>query len=346
MESELVIAYIILFFALLAVLVCCVIHQRVRKQASAKHDPEVPEVAPPPPPPTSWPWQLTWLATLTGATLALLVLQVALGLLTGALLLLADAAHGAADAATYGLAAFVEFMKYSFGRQAVGREVGARADKASALFSALVVSVTSVAVAVEAGIRVWKRTGREDSETLGDAMLIVASLGVCMNLALLWLHSHLSRGSEGEEALERASPRAAGRSPARGGRPRRAGVRFSLHAALHPGCQGDCQSPETPLLASEGQNLNVYGVLLHVCTDVVRTLLMLVVGVLVRRGILLDAPRVDAICAIVICGCVVLGSAWLLRTALSPLPPLVDKAGLTRGTKDGTPTASYGAAGS
>mmetsp|Transcript_62390 Transcript_62390/g.193373 ORF Transcript_62390/g.193373 Transcript_62390/m.193373 type:complete len:345 (-) Transcript_62390:223-1257(-) len=307
MESELAIAYIILFFAIVAVVVCYLIHRHVGHSVSLRQS----EVdVPPPPVPTSWPWELTWLACLTSATAALLIVQIVLGVVVGALLLLADSAHGAADCATYGLAAFVEYMKYTFGRQAVSAETSSRIDRASALFSIVVVLGTSIAVLVEAGLQLRRLRGGEDAETLGDAMLVVAALGMCLNLALLWLHSRLSGGAPepGKARVRSSCHRGQGR--------RAAGWRATLHSAFHPGCSRRCQS--APGCAPEEvSNLNVYGVLLHVCTDVLRTLTMLVVGVLVRCGVLKNPVRVDACVAVFICACVLLGSLWLLRVVVS-----------------------------
>jgi len=332
MESELIIAYIILFFSFVALLVCYLIHRLFVNS----HEEQLAEgVPPPPPPPTTWPWELTWLAWLTAATIALLIVQIVLGVLTHTLLLLADSAHGAADAATYVLAAFVEYTKYSFGRRSVSRKVRDYIDQASALFSVSVVVVTSVAVAVEASLRMWRRDGKEDIESLGTAVLVVACLGACLNLSLLWVHSKMSSNGHVEDATQ-----------GRGGRRRReetdnhgtGSLKLSLHAVLHPGC-GSCTSTSSDTQAAQGQNFNVYGVLLHVCTDVVRTLLLVVVGVLVRCGVLKDADRVDAISSIIICGCVTLGSVWLFRAAFAGL----GRSSLACVGESQLPTASHGA---
>merc|ERR1719188_87214 len=85
-----------------------------------------------------------------------------------------------------------------------------------------------------------------------------------------------------------------------------------LHDALHPGCQdGHCAARE--------QNLNVSGVVLHVGSDVARTLLMFVTGALLRAGVLKNSAAVDAVCSCLIAGCVTLGCAWMLGKACRPL---------------------------
>lgn len=95
-----------------------------------------------------------------------------------------------------------------------------------------------------------------------------------------------------------------------------------LHAAFHPGCDG-CEDEECkvgdaevppggqPAGAAEAQekNLNLYGATLHLVTDVVRSIIVLFTGLLLRLGVLTDVARTDAVCALVVGLCVLLGSA-------------------------------------
>jgi len=98
-----------------------------------------------------------------------------------------------------------------------------------------------------------------------------------------------------------------------------------LHMAFHPGCShGRCNhGGRTALPPSAGDkseepatNLNVHGALLHVATDVFRSLVIFVAGVLIQMGILRDAAWADAVCAILVGCCVILGSAAMIRVAI------------------------------
>jgi Co/Zn/Cd efflux system component len=98
-----------------------------------------------------------------------------------------------------------------------------------------------------------------------------------------------------------------------------------LHMAFHPGCShGSCNhggrtalSPSTSDKSEERTtNLNVYGALLHVATDVFRSLVIFVAGILIQIGILRDAAWADAVCAILVGCCVILGSAAMMRVAI------------------------------
>lgn len=116
-----------------------------------------------------------------------------------------------------------------------------------------------------------------------------------------------------------------------------------LHMAFHPGCcsqavHGDASDrgatfSSTPAAgqgdalqeaaSSPVQNLNVYGALLHVATDVVRSIVIFVAGVLVLCGVLPDAGRADAICAFVVGGCVLLGSAAMVCSLVQRLASML-----------------------
>lgn len=312
MESELLVAYIILGFAGCAVLIAFFCW-RIFKSSEGTKKPDIEGV--PPPPAALWPPGLRWLVLLTSCTAALLVLQLVLGYLTHALVLVADAAHGAADCATYFLAAFLEFLKHSFGTKAVTPLVIGRLDRASACFSIVVVLTNSVVVAIEAGMQVSAGSEHQRGEAhLGAAMLIIACLGLAMNLSLLLLSVWMHHGHASETLTSDSETSPRSRSP----RKKRDRLRclpgppekLSLHGAFHPGCQGTCST-------GTGPNLNLYGVILHVGTDVLRTLLMLVVGALVQCRVLgSNLAKVDAICAFAVCGCVLLGSVYLVRSAI------------------------------
>merc|ERR1711860_305407 len=67
----------------------------------------------------------------------------------------------------------------------------------------------------------------------------------------------------------------------------------------------------------EGQdheaNLNTYGVLIHIWADVLRTALMIVIGVLVEARVLKNPQVVDLTCSLVVCGMVLIGSMVLIQ---------------------------------
>eukprot|EP00929_Paragymnodinium_shiwhaense_P109259 TRINITY_DN75648_c0_g1_i1.p1 TRINITY_DN75648_c0_g1~~TRINITY_DN75648_c0_g1_i1.p1 ORF type:complete len:525 (+),score=128.33 TRINITY_DN75648_c0_g1_i1:100-1674(+) len=121
-----------------------------------------------------------------------------------------------------------------------------------------------------------------------------------------------------------------------------------LHMAFHPGCQTGCTHtgkagnrplpPASPqddsgaaameaaaaaalaALDSSELNLNVAGALLHVCTDVVRSIVIMVVGALVFLRVMSDPYKADAGCAIVVGGCVILGSSAMVYGIVKKFP--------------------------
>jgi len=104
-----------------------------------------------------------------------------------------------------------------------------------------------------------------------------------------------------------------------------------LHKAFHPNCEGchlEKNSEEPPSITGTKQqtesireNLNVYGAMLHLIADVVRSTVILVVGLLVQFRFLGNTTRADAVCALVVSTCVVCGSLPLLRDAAIAFRP-------------------------
>lgn len=121
-----------------------------------------------------------------------------------------------------------------------------------------------------------------------------------------------------------------------------------LHQAFHPNCADDACPLGTTASASVGEtpgsggsqevellergeasvkiqpdpeedNLNLYGALLHLFTDVLRSVVIFVAGVLVQCGAVRNPAKTDAICALIVSACVVAGSAALLRGAVVAL---------------------------
>jgi cobalt-zinc-cadmium efflux system protein len=117
------------------------------------------------------------LAVVLALTAGFTVVEVIGGLLTGSLALLADAGHMLSDNLSLGLALFAAWLAQrpatpnrSFGYR--------RAEILAALANGLTLVVVSVWVFVEAYSRL-----REPTEVLGGPMLIVAALGLLVNVA-------------------------------------------------------------------------------------------------------------------------------------------------------------------
>jgi Co/Zn/Cd efflux system component len=328
MDTELVLAYVILALSLVALYFGWLVWRLVDTSGAS----------PPRPAAARWPRSLQWMVALTVGTACLLGVQVLLGISIGALALLADSAHGAADFASYMLASFVEYFKFRFGADAITARASAQLDQASAGFSVLIVMATSICVCAEAArsLRAAEPQGPKDG--LGSAMLVVAALGMALNGSLLalkmWMGSRPSSPDAAPNAPLPEGPPAPlpedvpQDAPARDRRAPRKGsgarvprvstpgggsdMRLSLHDAFHPGCRnGQCAIPG----CGAEHNLNEYGVVLHVATDVARTFLMVIAGALLKAGVFKNSAYVDAVCAWMIAGCVTLGSVWMLGIA-------------------------------
>mmetsp|Transcript_130807 Transcript_130807/g.279831 ORF Transcript_130807/g.279831 Transcript_130807/m.279831 type:complete len:453 (-) Transcript_130807:40-1398(-) len=121
--------------------------------------------------------------------------------------------------------------------------------------------------------------------------------------------------------------------------PRREKIAW-LHKAFHPGCsaescplgdgsrdlrlveEGACgEVPQVPQAADDESNLNVHGALLHVITDVLRGLVILVAGLLLQFRVVEDAAKADAVCSLLVSACVVCGSLALLKGVVGALVP-------------------------
>lgn len=82
-------------------------------------------------------------------------------------------------------------------------------------------------------------------------------------------------------------------------------LKSALHMLVHPGCtdsshgfEGDdltCDSQDTT-----GTNLNLSAAMLHLITDIVRGIIILVSAVVIQAGVAYDADKVDAVCAILV----------------------------------------------
>lgn len=322
---------------------------------------------------------LSWLAALVATSLLLLVFQLAAGFGTGALTLIADSAHTAADTVSYAFNWFVERAKCSTGatQSRSAQRASARFDAFSAIFSVVIVLGTSACATADALRRLRSEPAvdpatastQEDLTLIGPALLGFAVLSMVANCGLLALHRRRESAAKASTALSSPLPAAAPPPPppleleaapvppppaGATGRPgrkdreraaRRGAQMAWLHQAFHPSCNSaSCSishdaetSPSGEKLPDEGAgatggstvhvesdadkdtNLNLYGAVLHLITDVLRSLVILVVAILVQLGVLRDAPTADAICAVAVSACILLGSVPLLRTASSTL---------------------------
>jgi len=248
-----------------------------------------------------------WLATLTCASVVLCVVQVSLGYSVHSLTLLADVGHSANDTLMYALAFFVEMVKMRFGQMALTRSFVALLDGVSAIFSVFVVTSTT-ALAVMTAIERLRQHPLEqtDQGTVGMALIFFSSLTLVVGVGMLYLHAQWSTGTarstgEGHPLLAETDCLPC---EAEGMRPM-----DILHTIFHPGCDNQCMVTKGETGAAD-LNLNMYGVLLHLTTDVLRTFVMLVAGLLAISGTV--SNRLDSVASLVVGGCVLLGSLALV----------------------------------
>jgi cobalt-zinc-cadmium efflux system protein len=117
------------------------------------------------------------LAIVLALTAGFTVVEVIGGLLTGSLALLADAGHMLSDNLSLGLALFAAWLAQ---RPATpNRSFGFRRAE---ILTALANGVTLVAVSIWVFVEAYSRV-REPTEVLGGPMLLVAALGLVVNLA-------------------------------------------------------------------------------------------------------------------------------------------------------------------
>lgn len=129
-------------------------------------------------------------------TASFLVVEAVAGVVTGSLALLSDAAHMLTDAAALSLALFAQ--RVARRPRTSARTYGSRrAETLAAFINGVALGVSSLWIAVEA-IRRW----RHPPEIRGGMMLVVATIGLVVNLASAWI---LSRGAGGHNANTRAA---------------------------------------------------------------------------------------------------------------------------------------------
>lgn len=285
--------------------------------------------------------QQLWLGSLASASLGTLVVQLGLAVASGSLTLLADLGHAAGDVVSYAAAYLAERAKLDLAREPSGgpSRAAARIDAMSGLLSWGVVAGTSARAAADAVGRLRGGAPPESSQHVGLAMLVFSCVSTAVNAALLAARyvgplappDSPQPEDQSEECMPcleppeltpevPAPPVPESTGPERPRKGRRSRAKM-LHMAFHPGCQcysepGREEDEAPPPWAA---NLNVYGAVLHLATDVARGVLVLVVGLLLQAGLLKDVARADAQCALLVAACVFAGSAALLGTALSGL---------------------------
>eukprot|EP00928_Gymnodinium_smaydae_P000915 TRINITY_DN10336_c0_g1_i1.p1 TRINITY_DN10336_c0_g1~~TRINITY_DN10336_c0_g1_i1.p1 ORF type:complete len:229 (-),score=26.03 TRINITY_DN10336_c0_g1_i1:197-883(-) len=105
---------------------------------------------------------------------------------------------------------------------------------------------------------------------------------------------------------------------------------LSLHMIFHPGCNCaagkspwcpseitvDTQEVESQPVVQKLRDLNMTAARLHLFSDMVRNLLILVVGLLIQLGLVKDQKHADAVCSLIVAVLILIGSlALVLRVA-------------------------------
>ncbi|CAK0909096.1 unnamed protein product [Prorocentrum cordatum] len=292
--------------------------------------------------------QLMWLGALATGSFLQLAVQLGLAMMSGSLTLIADMGHACADVVSYIATYLVECTKVDLMRKTHSdtQRTVARIDAASGLLSCMLVAGTSAHAAIDA-IRRLRGGSEPDGTSIGFAMLMFACFSTVVNAALLAARyvGPLAPPAEPSELQPLLAPRVPPvPSPAvpsggreRPGRGRNRGLQI-LHAALHPSCRdpgcsdADCDRGNGAP-SSWSANLNMHGALLHLATDVIRSIVVLAAGLLLQAGVLRDAGRADAVCALVVGFCVLAGSAAFLGSSLTSLRSALSSASGAKGAQ-------------
>jgi Co/Zn/Cd efflux system component len=142
-------------------------------------------------------------------TLALLIFQVAAGLASGSLALLADTAHGLIDVISYGLNYFIERLKVR--SEALGEDVS-RSAVLSAKVDICGAIVSTVALLAATGWAVWEALARlrddvgveeEKFRNIGFILLVFAVVSTAANIGVLVMYVYWQTSSR---LVERIAP--------------------------------------------------------------------------------------------------------------------------------------------
>jgi Co/Zn/Cd efflux system component len=278
--------------------------------------------------------QLLWLGALATGSFVQLAVQLGLAMMSGSLTLIADMGHSCADVVSYIGTYVVESYKVELrhNSNSDSQRTVARLDAISGLLSCMLVAGTSAHAAVDAVRRLRGGSGPDGTGLIGFAMLIFSCFSTAVNATLLAARyvgplAPPDQPSELQPLLASGVQPPPPPVPSGGrGRPRRGRNRGMqmLHDAFHPGCQDpgcnddNCERGDGAN-SSWSANLNVYGALLHLATDVIRSIVVLVAGLLLQGGLVRDAARADAVCALVVGFCVFAGSSAFMSSSLSSL---------------------------
>jgi len=232
---------------------------------------------------------LTWFYLLTAQAMLIFVSQAVIGYMTGSLELKSDLAHSGIDMVTYGFNAATEWMKvYSlatgmlFLQAHVIDEVGSFIS-VSILLVMMVFVVTDVWAKMSDPVERANLDIRAQNGDMGAAMMLFSLMTLLSNGAMLWLYKswNLDFTASNDSAAEQ--------DDLLGGSPiNREEAKVAewaavdwIHGLLHPGCNGKICGDLEKLSARDEAlvNLNMGAAMLHLVTDVLRTITVLVSGI-------------------------------------------------------------------
>eukprot|EP00928_Gymnodinium_smaydae_P087388 TRINITY_DN71659_c0_g1_i1.p1 TRINITY_DN71659_c0_g1~~TRINITY_DN71659_c0_g1_i1.p1 ORF type:complete len:411 (+),score=44.12 TRINITY_DN71659_c0_g1_i1:58-1290(+) len=295
----------------------------------------------------SWPpasSQLRWLCLLAVASFGLLILQLVMGAVAHSLTLLADSAHTAADAVMYAFAFYVESWKIDCQKKSnKAKAIWIDVTSAFLIFVAVVIPALYAMLVAGTRLRWWgvreipedpSEIPETDFRSIGATLLAFAVISMVLNLGLVFMHlwsdgadeDPALEGVNAGQTLEQPPPPAFGGARVQKPKRRKRGVQL-LHMAFHPNCDDatcamhDAEQDDAIKAAGKdgltktgarSENLNMYGAFLHLATDVIRSVVIFVAGILVLAGVLKDPEKADAGCSIIVGACVILGSSPMI----------------------------------
>lgn len=99
-----------------------------------------------------------------------------------------------------------------------------------------------------------------------------------------------------------------------------------LHTVVHPGCDGNhgsssCAPSNNAVKDSAASgnnlNLNVDSALLHLTSDILRSIVIFIVAVMIKCNVVRSARKADAVCALLVAGFILMGSLAIFQKAFS-----------------------------
>lgn len=233
----------------------------------------------------------------------LTVAQLVCGAFANSLSLLGDGALMGMDSVCYAVGIFAE-------RRKADRRLAARADRLGALFSTVMLAITTCWVLFDVVDRLIGSEGEEEGaravgpdgiEVNADVMLIFTAINLVADACVAVACWRFGVGDliEGvADAAPAASPAAGAELPARG---RQA-------------------TAESPADHKGVENMNVFGAFAHLAADGVRGVAVMLAGILAVAGVV-DATKADAYCSLFVCIFVLVAAVGLLRTVLQKTVP-------------------------